>query len=43
VIVESMKMEFPIAAPCAGKVQQVFCQEGSQVSAGQGLMVLEAA
>ena len=35
VIVESMKMEFPIAAPCAGKVLQVFCKEGSQVSAAR--------
>jgi urea carboxylase len=43
VIVESMKMEFPIPAPCAGKVLQVFCREGSQVSAGQDLLVLEAA
>ncbi|HEX7812039.1 MAG TPA: urea carboxylase, partial [Burkholderiales bacterium] len=43
VIVESMKMEFPIAAPCAGRVLQVFCREGSQVSAGQDLIVLEAA
>jgi urea carboxylase len=43
VIVESMKMEFPIAAPCAGKVLQVYCREGSQVSAGQDLIVLEAA
>jgi urea carboxylase len=43
VIVESMKMEFPIAAPCAGKVLQVFCREGTQVSAGQDLIVLEAA
>ena len=43
VIVESMKMEFPIAAPFAGKVLQVFCREGSQVSAGEDLIVLEAA
>jgi acetyl/propionyl-CoA carboxylase alpha subunit len=43
VIVESMRMEFPVAAPCAGKVLQVFCREGSQVSAGQDLIVLEAA
>ena len=42
VIVESMKMEFPVTAPCAGKVLQVFCQEGSQVAAGQDLIVLEA-
>jgi urea carboxylase len=26
VIVESMKMEFPVAAPFAGKVLQVFCR-----------------
>jgi urea carboxylase len=43
VIVESMKMEFPVAAPCAGKVLQIFCREGSQVTAGQDLIVLEAA
>ena len=43
IIVESMKMEFPVAAPFAGKVLQVFCREGSQVSAGQDLIVLEAA
>ena len=43
VIVESMKMEFPVAAPCAGKVLKVFCREGSQVSAGQDLLVMEAA
>jgi biotin carboxyl carrier protein len=35
--------EFPVAAPCAGKVLQVFCREGSQVSSGQDLIVLEAA
>ncbi len=43
VIVESMKMEFPVTAPCAGKVLRVFCQEGSQVAAGQDLIVLETA
>ena len=43
VIVESMKMEFPVVAPCAGKVLQVFCREGSQVSTGQDLIVLESA
>jgi urea carboxylase len=38
-----MKMEFSVEAPCAGKVLQVFCREGSQVSAGQDLVVLETA
>jgi urea carboxylase len=38
-----MELAFPIAAPCSGKVLQMFCQEGSQVAAGQDLIVLEAA
>jgi biotin carboxyl carrier protein len=38
-----MKMEFRIAARCAVKLLLVFCQEGSQVSAGQYLIVIEAA
>ncbi len=40
VIVESMKMEFSVAAPCDGTIYQVFCREGGQVSAGQDLLVL---
>jgi urea carboxylase len=40
VIVESMKMEFAVMAPCDGRVHKVFCREGGQVSAGQDLMVL---
>jgi urea carboxylase len=40
VIVESMKMEFSVAAPCDGTVYKVFCREGGQVSAGQDLLVL---
>jgi urea carboxylase len=42
VIVESMKMEFSVAAPCDGTVYKVFCREGGQVSAGQDLLVLVA-
>jgi len=41
VIVESMKMEFAVAAPAAGTVKQILCSEGAQVSAGQTLVVLE--
>jgi urea carboxylase len=41
VIVESMKMEISISAPCAGTVLKVFCREGSMVAAGQDLIVLE--
>lgn len=41
VIVESMKMEISINAPCAGKILKVFCREGCAVAAGQDLLVLE--
>ncbi len=40
VIVESMKMEFSVTAPCDGTIYKVFCREGGQVSAGQDLLVL---
>ncbi len=40
VIVESMKMEFSVLAPCDGRVHKVFCRAGGQVSAGQQLLVL---
>ena len=43
VIVESMKMEFAVLAPCDGRVHQVFCREGGQVSAGQDLLVIVTA
>jgi urea carboxylase len=41
VIVESMKMEITVSAPCSGKVSKVLCQEGGQVAAGQNLIVIE--
>ena len=40
VIVESMKMEISVNAPCAGTVHRLFCREGGQVAAGQDLVVL---
>ena len=40
VVVESMKMEFVVMAPCDGRIHAVFCREGGQVSAGQDLLVL---
>ena len=43
VIVESMKMEISISAPCAGKIVKLFCREGYPVAAGQDLLVLEEA
>ena len=39
-IIESMKMEISVTAPCAGRVHKVFCREGSPVAAGQDLLVL---
>ena len=41
-ILESMKMEINITAPCAGKVVQVLKTEGSRVQAGQTLVVMES-
>ena len=43
VIVESMKMEFALLAPCDGRIHKVFCREGGQVSAGQDLLVIVTA
>lgn len=42
VIVESMKMEFTVAAPADGEVLQVFCREATPVCAGQDLLVLQS-
>ena len=39
-VVESMKMEFPVLAPSAGKVLRVQCRQGSGVSAGQAMLTL---
>jgi urea carboxylase len=40
-IIESMKMEFPVLAPIAGRVLGLLCREGSGVTAGQDVMLLE--
>ncbi|MET0356698.1 MAG: urea carboxylase [Cellvibrio sp.] len=40
-ILESMKMEINITAPCAGKVIQILKAEGARVQAGQTLVVME--
>jgi urea carboxylase len=42
-IVESMKMEIPLLAPCSGKLTHLFCKEGSAVAAGQNLLVVSSA
>jgi urea carboxylase len=43
VIIESMKMEFNVHAPCDGEVHAVLAAEGSQVGAGIDLVVLKEA
>ncbi|MDX5298852.1 MAG: carboxyltransferase domain-containing protein, partial [Gammaproteobacteria bacterium] len=43
VILESMKMEIPLLAPCDGVVREVRVQPGSPVRAGQRVVVLESA
>ncbi|MGM9486932.1 urea carboxylase [Ideonella sp. YS5] len=39
-VVESMKMEFSVSAPCSGTVLRLGCREGGQVAAGQDVVVL---
>ncbi len=40
VILESMKMEMPVEAPSAGKVEKIACSEGQAVNEGDVLVVL---
>ena len=40
VIVESMKMEIAVTAPCSGKLSHLLCKEGGAVTAGQNLLVI---
>lgn len=39
-VMESMKMEIPVAAPRAGRVLQLLVGEGETVAEGQGVVVL---
>ncbi|WOD12103.1 urea carboxylase [Pseudomonas sp. NyZ704] len=43
VILESMKMEIPLVAPCDGVVSSIHVQPGSAVRAGQRVLVLQQA
>ena len=40
-VVESMKMEFPVAVDVAGRVIKIVAQEGQQVNPGQTLLVID--
>ncbi|MFO7704505.1 MAG: carboxyltransferase domain-containing protein, partial [Halopseudomonas sp.] len=43
VILESMKMEIPLVAPCDGVVASIHVQPGSAIRAGQRVLVLQQA
>jgi len=40
VILESMKMEMPIEAPCAGKIASIAVKEGEPVDEGRVVAVI---
>ncbi len=40
VILESMKMEMPLEAPQAGKVEKIACAEGQAVNEGDVLVTI---
>ena len=40
-VIESMKMEIPVLAPCAGRISAILVKEGDDVSEGQELAVIE--
>ena len=39
-VIESMKMEIAVLAPCDGCVEQLLCTEGQSVTAGQALVLM---
>lgn len=41
VIVESMKMEIPVAAAKGGVVREIFVEQGEVVTEGQNLVLIE--
>ncbi len=40
IVLEAMKMEIAVTAPCAGIIERIHCAKGSLVSAGQSLLLL---
>jgi acetyl-CoA carboxylase biotin carboxyl carrier protein len=40
IILESMKMEIPIGAPCAGVVKEILVEEGDAVEEGDEVAVI---
>jgi acetyl-CoA carboxylase biotin carboxyl carrier protein len=41
-IIESMKMEIPVLAPCAGRLTKLLVAEGDDVAEGQEVGVVES-
>jgi acetyl-CoA carboxylase biotin carboxyl carrier protein len=41
IIIESMKMEIPVEAPCGGRVAEIRVQEGDSVEEGAVLAVID--
>lgn len=41
VIVESMKMEIPVEAPCDGELKSLTCEEGKPVREGDTIGLVE--
>ena len=40
-ILESMKMEIPVEAPCAGRIREIRVREGQAIEEGVILAVIE--
>jgi acetyl-CoA carboxylase biotin carboxyl carrier protein len=40
-ILESMKMEIPVPAPCAGTVTEIYFKEGEVVGEGEAVAMIE--
>ena len=41
IILESMKMEMPVEAPCSGTVREVKIKEGEAVDEGKTLAIID--
>ena len=41
IIIESMKMEIPVEAPCAGRLAEIRVEEGESIEEGAILAVIE--
>lgn len=40
-VMEAMKMEYNLKAPAAGRVKEILCEAGAQVSMGQRLLFID--